>query len=92
MISVCLPTAKIILFQRLELILQLEIISSAPVVGLAVVGLIDQQRNFAVFLSIAEIILFHRFACWSKRPTGAYPSIGNYIVSRCCWTRRCWSY
>ena len=52
------------------------------VVGYAVVGLIDQQPSLVVLLSIDEITLFQRFACWSKRPTRAYTSLGNYIVSR----------
>jgi hypothetical protein len=40
------------------------------VVGLAVVGLIDQQPNLVVVLSIAEITLIQRFACWSKDQHG----------------------
>ena len=27
-----------------------------------------------------------------KRPTWAYTSSGNYIVSRGCWSLRCWSF
>ena len=67
-----LPIAKITLIQRFACwskdqhgrILQLKIISSAAVVGHAVVGLIDQQPSLVVLLSIAEITLFQRFACW----------------------------
>ena len=36
----------------------------------AVVGLIDQQPNLSVLLSIAEITLIQRFACWSKDQHG----------------------
>ena len=83
-LGVLLSIAEITLIQRFAcwskdqhgLILQMKIISSAAVVGLAVVGLavvglIDQQPNLAVLLSIAEITLIQRFACWSKRPTWA---------------------
>ena len=77
-LGVLLSIAEITLIHRFAcwskdqhgLILHLEIISSSAVVGLAVVGLIDQQPNLAVLLSIAEITLIQRFACWSKDQHG----------------------
>jgi hypothetical protein len=41
----------------------------------AVVGLIDQQPKLAACLPVAEIILFQRFACWSKDQHGLKLSI-----------------
>ena len=78
MISICLPIAEITLIQRFAcwskdqhgLMLQLKTISSAAVDSPAVVGLIDQQPNLSVLLSIAEITLIQRFACWSKDQHG----------------------
>jgi hypothetical protein len=52
----------------------------------------DQQPNLAVLPSIAKVALIQRFACWSKRPTWAYTSIENFIISRRCRSRRCWSF